>query len=159
MANGPLIPGMREFDRPRSRRPAWLGWLVGAIAAIVALIVLAGFVGGVGPLRVLGLTSTALSPVAYRPAASDTSIQVAVTLPASGLCRGDELTAVAFERSNRVEVETTLVRSRMGNNCTVTSMGGDLRWIDVSLGHPLGTRTVISAADRTPLPRQSEAVG
>lgn len=158
MANGPLIPGMREFDRPRSRWPSWLGWLIGALAAIVVLIVLAGFVGGVGPLRVLGLTSTALSPVAYRPAASDTSIEVAVTLPASGLCRGDDLTAVAFERSNRVEVETMLVRSRHGN-CTVTSMGGDLRWIDVTLDHPLGTRTVISAADRTPLPRDPAALG
>jgi hypothetical protein len=149
---------MREFDRPRSRWPSWLGWLIGAVAAIVALIVLAGFVGGVGPLRVLGLTSTALSPVSYRPAASDTSIQVAVALPPSGLCRGDELTAVAFERSNRVEVETTLVRSRNGE-CTLTSMGGDLRWIVVGLDHPLGTRTVISAADRTPLPRETQPAG
>jgi hypothetical protein len=157
VANGPLIPGMREFDRPRSRRPAWLGWLIGASSAIVVLIVLAGFVGGVGPLRVLGLTSTALSPVAYRPTASPTAIQVAVTLPPSGLCRGDELTAVAFERSNRVEVETVLVRSRNGT-CTVTTMGGDLRWIDVILDHPLGTRTVINSVDRAPLSRDPGSV-
>jgi hypothetical protein len=157
VANGPLIPGMREFDRPRSRWPAWLAWLVGGSLAIVVLIVLAGFVGGVGPLRVLGLTSTSLSPVAYRPTASPTSIQVAVTLPPAGLCRGDELTAVAFERSNRVEVETVLVRSRNGT-CTVTTMGGDLRWIDVSLDHPLGTRTVINSVDRAPLSRDPGSV-
>lgn len=156
MANGPLIPGMREFDRPGSRWPAWLTWVIGAVVAIVVLIVLAGFVGGVGPLRVLGLTTTALSPVAYRPTDSPTAIQVAVTLPASGLCRGDELTAVAFERSNRVEVETMLVRSRNGT-CTVTTMGGDLHWIDVSLDHPLGTRTVINSVDRAPLTRDDGA--
>ena len=158
MAHGPLIPGMREFDRPRSRWPAWLGWLVGISAAIVVLVVLAGFVGGVGPLRVLGQTQTALSPVAYRPTTSDATIQVAVTLPPAGLCRGDELTAIAFERSNRVEVETVLVRSRNGS-CTVTTMGGDLRWIDVALDQPLGTRTVISAVDRSPLSRDSAGLG
>ncbi len=154
MANGPLIPGLREFDRPRKRWPAWVGWLIAAIAVLIVLVLAAGFVAGKGPLRSLGLTTIALRPVEYRPTASDSVIQVAVSLPPSGLCRDDEVEVIAFERGNRVEVESNVTRPRR-SSCPVTTLGGDVYWVDVALDQPLGERTVIRAVDRVPLPRES----
>lgn len=156
MSGGPLIPGMREFDRPRSGWPPWLTWVIASVAAIVALVVLAGFAGGVGPLRVLGESTTPLDAVAYRPTADPSVVQVAVRLPETGLCRDDEISVVAFERSNRIEVEASVTRPRTGS-CPVTSIGGDLRWADVRLATPLGTRTLIRTSDREPVPREAEA--
>ena len=43
--------------------------------------------------------------------------------------------------------------------CTVTTIGGDVRWVDVQLDTPLGTRTVIRASDREPLARETSIVG
>ena len=81
--SSPLIPGMREFDRPRSGWPRWLTGLVVGTIVVVTLIVLAGFVGGVGPLKVLGQSTVPLSAVAYRATGDETVIEVAVTLPPS----------------------------------------------------------------------------
>lgn len=145
---------MREFDRPRSRWPAWLTWVIGSAVSIVVLIVLAGFAGGVGPLRALGQSTTPLAAVSYRATPEPTVIQVAVRLPESGLCRDDEISVVAFERSNRIEVDPSVTRSRTGT-CPVTSIGGDLRWVDVRLGVPLGSRTVIRTSDREPVPMEA----
>jgi hypothetical protein len=154
--SNPLIPGMREFDRPRRGWPRWLTGLVVGSIVVVALIVVAGFVGGVGPLKVLGQSTVPLTAVAYRATADDTVIEVAVTLPPAGLCRDDVIDAVAFERSNRVEVETSVTRGRAAT-CTVTTIGGDVRWVAVRLDGPLGTRTVIRASDREPLARDPGA--
>lgn len=154
--SGPLIPGMREFDRPRSGWPRWLTGLVIGVLVLVVLVVLAGFAGGVGPLRVLGQSTTPLEAVAYRVTEDAAVIEIAVTLPPSGLCRDDVIDAVAFERSNRVEVETSVTRGRAAS-CTVTTIGGDVRWVDLRLDTPLGTRTVIRATDREPLTRESAA--
>jgi hypothetical protein len=156
--SGPLIPGMREFDRPRSRRPSWIAWTIVSAVVLVAVVVLAGFAGGVGPLRALGLSTTPLEAVGYRPTADATVIQIAVTPPPSGLCRTDELRAIAFERGNRVEIDTSVTRARSGS-CPVTTIGGDVRWIDVQLDNALGTRTVIRASDREPLARESAVIG
>lgn len=153
MPAGPLLPGVREFDRPRGRRPAWVGWLILSVIGLASLVVLAGFVGGVGPLRVLGLSTTPLDAVGYRTTDDATLIQLAVGLPSSGLCRDDEITALAFERGNRVEVEASVTRARNGS-CAVTSIGGDVRWADVRLAAPLGTRTVIRTSDREPVPAE-----
>ncbi len=158
MAGGPLIPGMREFDRPRSGWPSWLTWVMASVGAVVALIVLAGFAGGVGPLRVLGQSTTPLDSAAYRTTSDPSVIEVAVRLPESGLCRDDEISVVAFERSNRIEVDASVTRSRTGS-CPVTSIGGDLRWADVRLASPLGTRTVIRTSDREPVPLEASAQG
>jgi hypothetical protein len=147
---------MREFDRPRSGWPRWLTGLVVGTLVIVALIVLAGFTGGVGPLRVLGQSTVPLEAVAYRVTGDEAAIEIAVTLPPSGLCRDDVIDAVAFERSNRVEVEASVTRGRAAT-CTVTTIGGDVRWVGVLLDSPLGTRTVIRAADREPLSREDPA--
>lgn len=157
MANGPLIPGMREFDRPRKGWPSWLSWLIAAVGVVVVLVLAAGFVGGVGPLRSLGLSTTQLEPVQYRPTATDTVIQVALAMPPNGLCRDDDVSVRAFERSNRVEVEGSVTRSRR-SDCPVTIIGGDLRWVDVVLDQPLGTRTVIRLTDREPLARETTPV-
>jgi hypothetical protein len=154
--SSPLIPGMREFDRPRSGWPRWLTGLVVGGVVVVALILLAGIVGGVGPLKVLGQSTVPLSAVAYRATGDDTVIEVAVTLPPAGLCRDDVIDTVAFERSNRVEVETSVTRGR-ATTCTVTTIGGDVRWVTVRLDNPLGTRTVIRASDREPLKREDVA--
>ncbi len=154
MANGPLIPGLQEFDRPSKGWPAWVLWMLALIGIVVVLVLAAGFVGGVGPLKSLGLSTSQLSPVLYRPTATDTIIQVAVAMPSTGLCRDDEVAVVAFERGNRVEVESTITRSRR-SNCPVTTLGGDLRWVDVALDQPLGDRTVIRLIDRQAIPRET----
>ena len=148
---GPLIPGLQEFDRPRRGWPRWLTWLVVGVVGLVVVIVLAGFAGGVGPLGVLGRSTTQLEAVSYRLTDAPDVIQVAVTLPPSGLCRDDAIDTVAFERSNRVEVEASVTRART-SSCTVTTIGGDVRWVDVQLQAPLGTRTVIRTIDRDPVP-------
>ena len=152
MVNGPLIPGMREFDTPRRGVPPWVPWLLIGMGVVVVLVVAAGLVGGVGPLRSLGLTTTSLEPVQYRPTAADNVIQVALSMPATGLCRDDEVSVVAFERGSRVEVEGSVTRSRR-TSCPVSSLGGDVRWVEVALEQPLGTRTVVRLPDRQPLPR------
>ena len=148
---GPLIPGLQEFDRPRRGWPRWLTWLVVAVAGLVAVLVLAGFAGGVGPLGVLGRGTTQLEVVSYRVTAEPDVIQLAVTLPASGLCRDDAIETAGFERGNRVEVEASVTRSRNAT-CTVTTIGGDVRWVDVRLDAPLGERQVIRLSDRDPVP-------
>lgn len=156
--SGPLIPGMREFDRPRGRGPAWVVWVVMSGVVLVVVVILAGFAGGVGPLRALGVSTTPLEAVGYRATSDETVIQIAITPPPSGLCRTDEVRAVAFERSNRVEVESSVTRARSAS-CPVTTIGGDVRWIDVQLDSPLGTRTVIRASDREPLNREGAVLG
>ena len=149
---GPLIPGLTEFDRPKGKKPAWIGWVIAIVLVVAGLVVLAGFVGGVGPLRFLGTTSVPVQAVAYQGSPDSATIRIGLALPDSGLCRDDELSVVAFERSNRVEIEANVSRPKSGE-CTVTSMGGDRRWVDVTLGQLLGERTVIRTSDRAPLPR------
>lgn len=159
MPQGPLIPGMREFDRPRGRWPAWLRWsIVGAVAALLVLLA-AGFVGAVGPFRALGLRTVPLEAVAYRATIADDVIQVGVAMPANGLCRGDEISVVAFERGVRVELETSLTRGR-GGSCESAALGGDLRWVDVALDGPLASRSVVRLPDRQAVPqRQGASLG
>ena len=156
MAQGPLIPGIREFDRPRRGWPRWLTGVVVGGLVLVVLVVIAGFVGGVGPLRALGQSSLPLDTVAYRTTTSANLIEVAVNLPNSGLCRDDDLVVVAFERSNRVEVEGSVTRSRSAT-CQSVTMGGDLQWVPVELDRALGTRTVVTAEGRRPLSNESDA--
>lgn len=152
--SGPLIPGMREFDTPRRRWPSWLTWALIAIGAVAVLVLLGGLFGGVGPLRALGLTTTSLQAVGYRPTTVDTVIQVAVAMPPSGLCRDDDVRISAFERGNRIEVEGMVTRSRNAN-CATATLGGDLIWVDVELDSALGDRTVIRTSDRAPLNRDA----
>ena len=156
MSQGPLIPGLREFDRPRRGFPRWATAVIVGVLVAVLLLIVAGFVGGVGPLRVLGQTTYPLEAVAYRGSPDSVAIEVAVTLPESGLCRDDELVVVPFERSNRVELDVSVTRARSAD-CEQVTMGGDLRWVDVILDNPLGERQVIMVEGRQPLTRESAA--
>jgi hypothetical protein len=153
VAGGPLIPGLREFDRPRRGWPRWLVWLIVASVTVVSVVMLAGLVGGVGPLRALGSTTTPLAAVGYRLTGDPAVIEVAVRLPESGLCRDDVIDAVAFERGARVELDIAVTRSRRGD-CAVATIGGDVRWVPVTLDTDLGARTVIRVSDREPVPRE-----
>lgn len=156
MSQGPLIPGLREFDRPRRGFPRWLVGVIVAILVGLVLLIVAGFVGGVGPLRVLGQTTYPLEAVAYRGSPDSAGIEVAVTLPDEGLCRDDDLVIVPFERSNRVELEASVTRAR-SSNCEPVTMGGDLRWVEVTLDNPLGERQVIMVEGRQPLTKETAA--
>lgn len=151
MAGGPLIPGLQEFDAPRPRR-TWIGWTLGIAALGLVLVVVAGFVGGVGPLAVLGVQTTPLSAVGYRTAADPSAVDIAVAVPPGGLCGNDEVTATAFERGGRVEVEASMSRRR--SDCPPVALGGDVRWVTVTLQQPLGERPVIRLPDREPLPQR-----
>jgi len=150
VAQGPLIPGLQEFDRPKRGWPRWLTGVVLGLIGLMLLVVLAGFVGGVGPLRVLGQVSIPLDTVAYRATADQATIEVAVSAPSEGLCRDDDLTVVAYERGNRVEVEGSATRSR-SSSCQALTMAGDLRWVPVTLDSALGERTVVTTDGRRPL--------
>ena len=48
MANGPLIPGLQEFDGPRRRLPRVVWWLIIGIAVAIAVILLVGLFAGTG---------------------------------------------------------------------------------------------------------------
>lgn len=152
MAGGPLIPGLQEFDAPRPRR-TWIGWLLGIGAGFAVLLVVAGFVGAVGPLSVLGVQSTPLVTVGYRVAADPRAVEIAVAVPAGGLCGQDEVVATAFERSGRIEIEAAVTRLRRAD-CPPVALGGDVRWVSVSLQQPLDDRPVIRLPDREPLPQR-----
>jgi len=156
MPQGPLIPGIEEFDRPKRGWPKWLTVVVVGVLLLAGLVVVAGFVGGVGPLRILGQSIVPLTAVAYRELSDPRAIEVAVATPREGLCRNDELVVVAYERGNRVEVEGSVTRSRSAS-CQAVTMGGDLSWVEVRLATPLGERTVINVEGREPLEQRSSA--
>ena len=154
MANGPLIPGLQEFDGPRRRLPRVVWWLIIGIAVAIAVILLVGLFAGTGPARSLGLVTERLQPVAYRPTTSEQVIQVAVGVPADGLCRSDDIAVRAFARSNRIEVAAERTRSR-NSTCQSTGIAQDRVWIDVPLDVPLAERQVIREIDRRALPREA----
>ncbi len=155
MAQGPLIPGLREFDRPRRGWPRWLTVVVLMLLAAVTLIVVAGFVGGVGPLRVLGQSTVPLEAVAYRSTSDPQVIEVGVSIPREGLCREDDVNVVTYERGNRIEVDGSATRSRSAA-CQPLTLGGELQWVPVTLRSELGSRTVIAVEGRAALEDRSE---
>lgn len=156
MVNGPLIPGMREFDTPRQGWPKWAVWVLACLGVLVVLVIVAGFMGGVGPLRALGLSTLPLEAVQYRTTGDPLVLEVAVAMPKTGLCREDTVEVTAFERGNRVEIDSNVTRPRQAT-CPVSSIGGDVTWVAVSLDAALGDRTVIRLPDRSPLEKASTA--
>lgn len=151
---GPLIPGHREFDVPRSRRAGPLVWVIAVAATCALLVFLAGVFGGVGPLRALGAAESPLVPIAWRATASASVIQVAVAVPPSGLCPTDEVKVQGIERPGQVLVEATRTQPRGSRNCTGTGIAGDRLWVDVTLDQPLGDRSVLRESDKLPIPRE-----
>lgn len=158
MARGPLIPGLREYDAPRRKRaPTFWVWTVGGIVVILALVVVGGIVAGIGPLRALGTSETPLEPVAWRPTSDPQVIQIAVTLPESGMCTGDEIVARAIERPNLVEVSAVKAAPRGQAECGGIGIAGDRAWVDLPLDEDMGTRTAVRTTDRMPLPAEPAA--
>ena len=156
MARGPLIPGLREYDAPRRRRsPVFWMWTIGAVAAVAALVVLGGLVAGIGPLRALGTDEAPLTPVAWRPTVDAQVIQVAVALPESGLCTGDEVVVRAIERPTLIEVSAVRATARGSGECAGIGIAGDRTWVDLTLDLPMGTRMAVRQADRVPLEAES----
>ena len=152
MARGPLIPGLREYDAPRRRRsPVFWMWTIGAVVSIAALVVLGGLVAGIGPLRALGTDEAPLTPVAWRSTPDPQVIQVAVALPESGLCTGDEVVVRAIERPTLLEVSAVRATPRGSGACAGIGIAGDRTWVDLALDLPMGTRMAVRQSDRVPL--------
>ncbi|MFM1916779.1 MAG: hypothetical protein RJB01_294 [Actinomycetota bacterium] len=152
MRNGPLIPGIEEYDRPPRRVPRIVWVLLASFALAVAFMLALGLLVGTGPLRALGLVESELQPVSYRPTADAQIIGVAVALPPKGLCPDDEVVVTAFERGPRVEITAKVIQPRNAS-CDQAVIPGDTSWVDVALANPLNERTVIRLIDRQPLPR------
>ena len=153
MPNGPLIPGLREYDAPRRRRRAkglWLG-VVAAAVVVVLLVVLGGLVAGIGPLRALGTSESPLTPLAWRATDNPYLVQVSVALPDSGLCTGDEIVVRAIEQPDVVEVSAARTSPRGSDQCAGIGIAGDATWVDLTLDQPMGSRMAIRADDRVPL--------
>lgn len=152
MPRDPLIPGLREYDAPRKRRPlgAW-AWVIGGVAVVVALVVVGGLVAGIGPLRALGTSESPLDAVSWRPTADPTVIQVAVALPESGLCTGDEVLVRVIERPTLLEVTAVRAAPRGQAECAGIGIAGNQTWVDVALDEPMGDRTAVRSSDRVPL--------
>ena len=158
MARGPLIPGLREYDAPRRRRsPIFWMWTVGAVVSVAALVVLGGLVAGIGPLRALGTDEAPLTPVAWRPTLDPQIIQVAVALPESGLCTGDEVVVRAIERPTLLEVSAVRATPRGSGACAGIGIAGDRTWVDLALDLPMGTRMAVRQSDRVPLEAEAPA--
>ncbi len=131
-------------------------WLLGTVIFVAGLAFFAGLFVGVGPLKSLGLVTSSMQPVAYRPTTSPVVLQIAIALPPEGLCKKDEIIVRAFERGPRVEVTATLTKSR-NSSCEPTGIAGDRVWVDVQLDGALGERTVVRESDRTAIPRETSA--
>lgn len=154
MVNGPLIPGLKEFDGPKKGVPRLVWWVIGIVLVVGVVIVLVGMLAGTGPLRSLGLRTEALQAVAYRPTTDDRVVQVAVAVPTEGLCKKDDVVVSAFARGNRIEISATRTSAR-NSACQPTGIAQDRVWVDVPLDARLGDRQVVREADRAALPRET----
>lgn len=160
MARGPLIPGLREYDAPRRRRgPSVWFWALAAGFVVLVLVVVGGIVAGIGPLRVLGSAETPLDPAAWRPTSNPQVIQVAVNLPESGLCSGDEVVVRALERPDVVEISAAKSAPRGQEDCAGIGIAGDRTWVDLALDEPMGARSAVRTSDRAPLEQEPPVAG
>lgn len=154
MVNGPLIPGLREFDGPKKGLPRFIWWIIIGVVVALVVVLLVGLFAGTGPARSLGLVTEPMQAVAYRPTTNDRVIQVAIAVPTDGLCKQDDIVVNGFARSNRVEVAAQRTSSR-NRSCDATGIAQDRIWVDVELDEVLGERQVIREADRRALPRET----
>lgn len=125
------------------------------MVAVLGLVVLGGLIAGIGPLRALGTDESPLNPVAWRPTVDPQVIQVAVALPESGLCTGDEVVVRAIDRPTLVEVSAARTSPRGSGGCAGIGIAGDRTWVDVALDLPMGTRMAVRQVDRVPLEVES----
>lgn len=153
MPNGPLIPGLTEFDGPKRGVPRFVWWGLSAVGVLIVLLVAAGLFAGSGPLRVLGVTTQAMQPVAYRPTTNDRVIQIALSVPPGGVCPGDDVQVHALEGHGAVTVSAQRTTSRT-SACTAQAVSSDHLWVDVELQAPLAMRGVVRELDRAALARE-----
>jgi len=85
-------------------------------------------------------------------------IQVAVALPDSGLCTGDEVVVRTIERRTVVEVSAARTTPRRSAGCAGIGIAGDRTWVDNRLDLPMGTRMAVRQSDRVPLEAEPQAV-
>lgn len=156
MGNGPLIPGLKEFDGPRRGVPRVLWVLLGVVVVAALGIVFIGVFAGAGPMKSLGTVTDDLQTVAFRPTTEDAVVQVAVALPPEGLCSRDPVTVDAIEGPDTVSVSAS-VTSLRNSPCDKQGGTGDEVWVDVLLDLPLGQRVVVRSQDGQELPRQTAA--
>jgi hypothetical protein len=126
-------------------------WTIGSVVVVLSLVVLGGLVAGIGPLRVLGTDEAPLTPVSWCTTADPKVIQVAVALPDSGLCTGDEVVVRAIERPTVIEVSAVRASPRGSDQCAGIGIAGDRTWVDLQLDLDMGTRMAVRESDRVPL--------
>jgi len=156
MVQGPLIPGMKEFDGPRRKVPRFV-WLLLVLAILTGLLLLfLGVFRGAGPLRSLGLVTESLQPVAFRPTIDERVIQVAIAVPTEGLCEGDPVEVQASESQSQIAVSSSITSLRNSSCNRAIAPDGEV-WVDVVLATALQDRKVVKASDGRELPRQTAA--
>lgn len=144
--NGPLIPGIQEFDRPRKSPWRWVALAAGILVAVLALIVVLGVFAGRGPLRSLGVNVENLQVINWRGTEIENVIELAVTIPASGLCRSSVIEPQVAEDGASVRVSASVEQSKR-SSCAQMETMGDRTWVPVQLTSPIGERSVIRSAD------------
>lgn len=144
--NGPLIPGMQEFDRPRKSPWRWVALVVGILVAAFALVLVLGVFAGRGPLRGLGVNVENLQVINWRATETENVIELAVTVPASGLCRTSVIEPEVSEGAEQLLVAASVEQSKRAS-CAQMEVIGDRTWVMVQLGAPVGERTVIRSSD------------
>lgn len=137
---------MQEFDRPRKSPWRWVFLVVGIIIAIVAILVVLGVVVGKGPLRSLGVNVEQLQVINWRPTEIETVIELAVTLPASGLCQTSVITPQVSETSSTVLVAASVEQGKR-TSCAQMATVGDRTWVAVELAEPVDGREVVRLSD------------
>lgn len=154
MVRGPLVPGWTEFDGPRRGVPRVVWWLLVLVLAAAMAVVGIGVFRAAGPLASLGLETTALQPIAYRPTTDDAVLQIALSVPAGSMCRGDDVLVTATPVLDSLRV--TAVVSRLRNAaCVPDPTVTNPLWIDVPISGSLAGREVVRESDGNALPLQA----
>ena len=149
--NGPLIPGIEEFDRPRPSPFRWVFWAVGVIVVAAIVIVGLGLFAGIGPLRSLGMTTEELTVVSWRPTDDPDVIQLGVAIPEGGLCPNWTITGSTDDLGNVVEVAAALTKSR-SESCEQAVISTDRTYIEAKLENPVDGREVVRVTDKVVVP-------
>lgn len=152
--NGPLIPGITEYDRPRKSPWRWVALAVGIVLGVLAVIVALGVLGGRGPLRSLGVNVENLQVINWRETENANVIEIAVTVPASGLCQTSVIEPQVSEGVAQIAVSASVEQSKRAS-CAQMETVGDRTWVMVQLGAPVGDRTVIRSSDGVDVKEES----
>ncbi len=153
MGNGPLIPGLREFDAPKPGPRRWLVSLIVGVAVVVIALAAVGFLSGKGPLRFLGLATSQLQPIAYRTTADARVLQLELDSQGASACNLQDVHVHAVEQPTEVTVSAQIRQPRAGS-CPHTSDFGS--WVDLQLANGLNGRPVVRASDGHRLPQVAQ---